>query len=373
MKDFNLAVLVDAKTEYTNQLTNLCKGRIYMCIKEMFNSAKIECESNDKKQNTLVLFQNKLAEIPKWSTEMIKNEYDKLTFVSQCDWLHELLTAVFISHSRILSSVNSEPKTKLDLDIPNFQDFLHNCYIDVARCFWKSPYLFDDTVTSYDFQRNRRDCELMIEKSIGESIRKQLPVKHILKNYLGENFKQTTNQTVENDVNEEERENLKKMIQKDIEPEEETEAKEEKDTESENKDNVEIEVIDAELEPKEVSESDEVESQSKEITPLNVLDELTLLEEDMGDNLNLELDGLTDLTDSLQDEGVVYGLLNEEEPNQTVEQAVTEELQNIIENQDKDVKKVLINEEPFENVTVTKINKDPEYNFFSDATQHYVE
>ena len=46
MEDYNLAVLVDAKTEYTNQLTNLCKSRMYSCIQQLFKLSKQECEEN---------------------------------------------------------------------------------------------------------------------------------------------------------------------------------------------------------------------------------------------------------------------------------------------------------------------------------------
>ena len=368
MKDYNLAVLVDAKTEYTNQLTNLCKDRIYTCIKELFDSSKKECETTGEKEETLSLFQKKLAEIPKWSHTMIMEEYKKLSLVSKCDWLHELLTAVFMSHSRILSSINPTSETELDLEVPSFENFLHQCYIDNARCFWKSPYLFDDTVTSYDFQRNRRDCELMIEKTLGESIRKQLPVKHILKNYLGDNFKELKNVMIENDINEEERENLKNMIKKEftkenIESQDNTVSKK-------TNEHVELEVL--ECEPidsvKSIKKADIIKNTDDILVDV---EELSLLEED--NELGLELEGLTDLTDSLHDGGVVYGLLNEEEPVQSVKQAVTEELQNIIENQDKDIKRVKINDDTYDHIKVTKINTRQEYNFFSDATPHFIE
>ena len=43
----------------------------------------------------------------------------------------------------------------------------------------------DDTTGRYEFQRNRNEAEGLIEKSIETTIRKQLPVKHILQEYLG--------------------------------------------------------------------------------------------------------------------------------------------------------------------------------------------
>lgn len=366
MEDYNLAVLVDAKTEYTNQLTNLCKNRMYFCIKELFSNSKKECEVLGKSDETLSLFQKKLAEIPMWSSEVLQQEYEQLVLNSKCDWLHELLTAVFMSHSRILSSIHStNQKSPISLDVPSFQSFLHTCYIDIARCFWKSPYLFDDTVTSYDFQRNRRDCELMIEKTIGESIRKQLPVKHILKNYLGENFKESKEVKVEQEVCDEERDNLYKMVKKDLEQV----NPEKKETQTIKSQEITEEMTNSKTQPEEnitVSmQEDKIDTETNELPVLSEPEDLAL-------SFDMDLDGLTDLTDSLQDQGAVHGLLEDEIP--VIKKEVDKELQELIETQEKDVKKLTIKDDmgDNENVTVKKMD-NPEYNFFSDAAPHFVE
>ena len=43
MEDGNLAVLVDAKTEYTKQLVNILKQNMYMGVKNILQEAKNEC------------------------------------------------------------------------------------------------------------------------------------------------------------------------------------------------------------------------------------------------------------------------------------------------------------------------------------------
>ena len=76
---------------------------------------------------------------------------------------------------------------------------------------------------------------------------------------------------------------------------------------------------------------------------------------------------LEDLTSSLQDDGAVYGLLEPEDTNTDIKEEVNNELKNLIESQENNIKKVKVTEEPSEvDVTVTKIN-NPEYNFFMDA------
>ena len=371
MEDYNLAVLVDAKTEYTNQLTNLCKSRMYSCIQQLFKLSKQECEENSS--DTFSTFQKKLALIPSWDSEKIKSEYDQLLISSNCDWLDELLTAVFMSHSRILSSVSSKSKQpQVSLDVPSFETFMHQCYIDIARCFWKSPYLFDDTVSSYDYQRNRRDCELMIEKTIGESLRKQLPVKHLLKNYLGEDLKLMKSVAVEKDMNDEEKENLRNMVKKEIknntpqeeEEKEEKEVKEVKKEESVSEEENDKISLDITEEPVEEKTKETAVENEKELETIEDIESVlsTPQEDDFPFDIELE-----DLTSSLQDDGAVYGLLEPEDTNTDIKEEVNNELLNLIENQEKNIKKVKVTEEPTDvDVTVTKINS-PEYNFFTDA------
>ena len=213
MEDGNLAVLVDAKTEYTKQLVNILKPSLYEGLKEIFIEARDHCSEEDDVNNTLPYFQSLLSQVPKWNQDIINTKSELIVTESKCDWLDDLITAVFISHTRILTSINySKNKKKINLKIPKVEHFIHQCYISSARCFYKIPYMFDDTVTKYDFQRNRHEAEALIEESIQETIRKQLPVRNILKEYLD-------NESEETPENKEEsyEENLRKMVKTEIE------------------------------------------------------------------------------------------------------------------------------------------------------------
>ena len=215
MEEGNLAILVDAKTEYTKQLINILKNNIYHGIKKLYRNAKDSCEEEN---NILSNFQLLLSDIPKWNQEIINGEYLRIISESKCDWLEELITAVFVSHTRILTSINfSKNKKKINLKIPKVDHFIHQCYIDIARSFWKNPYLFDETLSNFDYQRNRREAENIIENSIGETIRKQLPVKHILKEYLGSEYSDDEQDDIEEDISSKYRNNLRKMVQAEIE------------------------------------------------------------------------------------------------------------------------------------------------------------
>ena len=215
MDQGNLAILVDAKFEYTKQLINILKNNLFQGIKKIYNDAKEYSIEHDESDRTLKKFQFYLSEIPKWNQEMILSQVSDILEKSKCDWLEELITAVFVSHTRILTSINSgKAKKKINLNIPKIDHFIHQCYIDTARAFWKNPYLFDDTLNNYEYQRNRREAEGIIETSIQETIRKQLPVKHILKEYLGKDYE--TDDEEEN-IESEDYSNLRKMVKAEIE------------------------------------------------------------------------------------------------------------------------------------------------------------
>ena len=153
MEEGNLAVLVDAKTEYTKQLINILKMNIYFSINKLFFEAKLICKETNKENMVLNKFQELLSNIPNWNQDVINNEYEIIIKNSKCDWLEDLLTAVFVSHTRILTSINvNRNKNKINLKIPKTTHFIHKCFVDVARNFWKNSYLFDDRLNNYELQ-----------------------------------------------------------------------------------------------------------------------------------------------------------------------------------------------------------------------------
>ena len=187
MEEGSVTVLVDAKEEYTKQLISILKACIYQGIKSIYMDAKDICNQDNTPDNVLMVFQDLLSRIPKWSQDIINKEFERITNVSKCDYIDDLLKVVYVSHIKILTIVHSAQKNKkLSLKVPSGSHFIHLCYIECAREFWKDPYYFSDRVTKYEHQKNMRDSETMIAECIMETIRKQLPVRHILKEFLNE-------------------------------------------------------------------------------------------------------------------------------------------------------------------------------------------
>jgi hypothetical protein len=75
---------------------------------------------------------------------------------------------------------------KVDIDIPNFNNFIHKIYILTARKLYSNIYLFQKGISPLDIQRHNREIELIVKECILHSIRDTIPVEEILRSYLDE-------------------------------------------------------------------------------------------------------------------------------------------------------------------------------------------
>ena len=183
MDDMNVPIFSQAKLEYTKQLVDILYMNIYDGIRSIYDDAKVVYVA--KRSPILVIFRSLLEQVPKWNSEIIQNETERIEKTSKCDWLDELLTAVFISHTRILMSIGSNHNfNKINVTIPKTTTFIHKSYINIAREVWKNPYLFDEQVPGHEYQRNMKQLEDMIKLTIEDTIRRQLPIKEILREHL---------------------------------------------------------------------------------------------------------------------------------------------------------------------------------------------
>ena len=185
--DDNNYIYAQAKLEYTKQLIDILKN----CIFDSF--LEIHQESKQTKHITIediyVNFRSLLENIPKWNQTIIDSEVDKICKDSGCDWIDDLLTAVYITHTKILLSVGKNNNNKkIDLVIPTINNFIHKCFITIARELWKNPYLYQDNIKASDYQRNIKSIEIIISEGIEQTIRNTLPLKDILKGHLDMNI-----------------------------------------------------------------------------------------------------------------------------------------------------------------------------------------
>ena len=182
MEELSINILVEAKNEYTKQLTNILVPYIY----EGFESIYSDAVDLDRK-NSLKTFQTLLFKVPKWNQEMIDTEAERIINASKCSYLGDLLTAVFVANAKILTAVSSINRgKKINLKVPQISQFMHKCYIEGAREFYKNPYLFDRSCRTMEKHRNLREALTIVNSTIEEAVRKLLPMQDILQQYLGE-------------------------------------------------------------------------------------------------------------------------------------------------------------------------------------------
>ena len=193
MDDINVPVFAQAKLEYTKQLVDVLYMNMYDGIRSIYDDSK-KLYATRTGTPIILLFRTLLEKVPKWNSEIIDIETGRIIKVSKCDWLDDLLTAVFISHTRILMSIGpNQNYNKINVTIPKTTTFVHKAYINVSREIWKNPYLFNENVLGHEYQRNMKQVEDIIKLTIEDTIRRQLPIKEILREHLeSENEKATT-------------------------------------------------------------------------------------------------------------------------------------------------------------------------------------
>lgn len=187
MEDNNTSIFTQSKIEYTNQLIDVLTTPMFDGIISIYDESK-RYYSTQTNLSILSIFRTFLAKVPEWNNELVEKETERIVDESKCDWLDDLVTAVFICHTKILTSIGTNiNNVKINLTIPKTINFIHKCYINLAREIWKNPYLFYENNSGSEYQKNMRTIELIIKESIENTIRKLLPVKDILKEHL-DNF-----------------------------------------------------------------------------------------------------------------------------------------------------------------------------------------
>tara|TARA_B100001758_G_C18367856_1_gene589579 strand:- start:126 stop:1187 length:1062 start_codon:yes stop_codon:yes gene_type:complete len=239
MDDYNLMSLIESKNEWSARLLNILTPCLIDGITSIFNESVKLCETTNEKNKYLMTFQNLLNNIPKWSSNIVEEEKNRIIETSYCDYLEDLITCIHIVQLKALSTARVGLKQKkINIDIPNINTFIHKLYINVARKLYVNIYLFEKNISPLNIQKNNRELEILIKENILNTIRESVPIDNILKAYLDE--------TQETDVEVEEKiENIEKEIKKadDIDNENElnkikNEVKKEIKQEVDNKSNI---------------------------------------------------------------------------------------------------------------------------------------
>ena len=241
----NVNILVEAKKEYTGQLQKILRPRIYEGFKSIYediiNVSAKELEENKIQNISLTkAFQKILKEVPQWNHDMINNEFNRIATLSNCDYFDSLIEAVFITNTKILTSVqiNDSKSLNIKINIPQPSHFIHKCYMKCANEFYKNPYIFDlsKNISPKEKHNNLREALSLIDSGITNAISDLLPIGDILKQGLTKNNSnpQADEEQNKNDgkVSEEEEDDAEDEDEEDEDEEDEEDDDEEDDEEN---------------------------------------------------------------------------------------------------------------------------------------------
>lgn len=187
-QDSSAAIYSEAKSEYTGQLVFNFQPTLLRFFLDRFAEVKTLPNVTSKTKSALSAFQDSLSQIPEWNLDKVHSETTRLLEAIQCDYIEDLITAVFIAHTKILSAIrlHSKPRRKINITVPKADHFMHRTMSECSRFLWSNVYLFDDTVSSVDRQKNMNEVNRLLENGILQAIRNLLPVKSILRDSLQE-------------------------------------------------------------------------------------------------------------------------------------------------------------------------------------------
>ena len=187
MDDYTLSTIIESKNEWCARLTNTLTPCIIEGLRSVFSEAYNVCKENDEESKYLMTFQNFLNNIPKWSSEIVENEKQRIITSSACNYLEDLLSCVHITQLKSLTSSRVGLKQKkINIDIPDLCKFIHRTYINAARKVYVNIYLFEINIKPLQIQKNNRELELIVKECILNTIRESIPIEHILQMYLDE-------------------------------------------------------------------------------------------------------------------------------------------------------------------------------------------
>lgn len=180
-----ISVYAEAKGEYTKQLTLYVVPAFHRFFMGCLTQAQTD-EQNPKRQ--LWKFQEILSQIPEWNVDKVQREISKILANIQCDYFDELITAVFIAHTKVLTAIRltGRNKNRVQIVVPKVEHFLHRSLSECSRLLWSSAFLFQQDLPPIQKQQNHRQIEALLHEGIAQAIRGLLPVKNILKDCIAD-------------------------------------------------------------------------------------------------------------------------------------------------------------------------------------------
>lgn len=193
MDDYSLPSLQESRNEWCARLVNILAPMTAEGFRSIFDEAWKLCEQNNETGKYLMTFQNFLSRVPKWNATIIAQETQRIVDRSGCGYLSDLVTCVHIIQLKSLTCMRVGTKQKkVDIDVPQLNEFIHKVYVQCARKLYTNVYLFERGIPPLTTQKNMRETEIIIKECILDSIRESIPLEMILRTYMDETIEDHT-------------------------------------------------------------------------------------------------------------------------------------------------------------------------------------
>jgi len=209
----NASLYSEARNEYLKQMSTWIVPPLVEFFRKEYNTL-----ADTEGKRVMSSFQTYCSEVPLWNQDVIDSNIGIILDNCRCDYMEELMTAVFIAYTKMLTAirVNSRQK-KLQITLPKLDHFLHRVFIECARSFWKAPYLFAQELAPVEKQKNILQAEQICTEALSGAVRSLLPVKSILRDYLDDGEEDKEDEKDEKDEKEEEKEEEDEKEEKPVE------------------------------------------------------------------------------------------------------------------------------------------------------------
>lgn len=164
----NTYLVQSRRTEYLKKFQKTTTPMFIEGVYSIYNNVK---KNNKSKRLLLKEFQQSMVDVSRWSQDIIRTEH--LRFKKQSSVLDRLIRAIFD-----LDIVIKKDLCKNATDfIPEPWDFVHQCYLNIARALWKQPFLvYDVNIDKLSVQQNKLRVEKIVSSCIQDTFTQYLPL-----------------------------------------------------------------------------------------------------------------------------------------------------------------------------------------------------
>ena len=128
----SVSLYTETRNEYMKQLSTW----IVPPLVEFFRT-EYDKIAHQEGRRAMGAFQTFCAEVPRWNQDVIDANIGIVLDNCRCDYVEELMTAVFIAHTKMLTAIRvSTKQKKLSITLPKLDHFLHRVFVECARPFF---------------------------------------------------------------------------------------------------------------------------------------------------------------------------------------------------------------------------------------------